>query len=108
MIVGAAALLSGRIGIEAFVLSNCLFNFSWNFSIVYQYSIVNSADPTAHAVALTPAFHTAGAAAGPAIAAVLIRPHDYSSVEWLGVTGVIVSLACFATAVRLGARPAAR
>lgn len=101
MVVAAVAILSRHVGIAAFVISNCLLNFSWNFSVAFQYAAANAADPTGHATAVTPAFHTAWAAVGPAIAALLNQPHDYTSVLWLVSLGVVVSQLCIVLAARV-------
>ncbi len=98
MVLGAVCVLTGQVTIPMFLLSNCLFNFSWNFSVAYQYALVNATDRTGYAIALTPAFHTAGATAGPAIAALLIRPHDYAGVLWLVGLGVFASFLLFGVA----------
>ncbi len=42
MVVAAVLLLLGQPSLVAFVVSCCLFNFSWNFSVAYQYAAVNS------------------------------------------------------------------
>jgi MFS transporter, DHA1 family, inner membrane transport protein len=91
----AAGMLIGTPRIAAFTVSAALYNFAWNYSLAYQYAAVNATDPTGHSVALAPAFHTAGAAAGPAIAALLVTPTDQSIVIWLIYIGTLASLACF-------------
>lgn len=109
MLILSVWLLAGRPSLAAFVVSGCLFNFSWNFSVAYQYGIVNAADPTARAVALTPAVHTAGGMAGPAIGLLVLRPHDFTGVLWLVALGVFVSQGLFTLAEGAANRsPAAR
>jgi predicted MFS family arabinose efflux permease len=95
IIIAAAWLLAGPMSLWQFTVSNVLFNFAWNYSLAYQYAAVNAADASGHGVALAPAFHTTGAAAGPAIAALLIAPGEYASVLWLIDVGVILSMGCF-------------
>lgn len=94
----AVLLLKGHVGIDAFVGSAVLYNVAWNLSLTYQYSTVNAVDRSGCAIAVAPAFHSAGAAAGPALAALLVSPRDHTSVIWLVCTSVIASLACFAAA----------
>ncbi len=101
LIVAAAWLLAGPLTIAEFTLSSALFNFAWNYSLSYQYAAVNATDPSGHSVAVAPAFHTAGAALGPAIAALLVTPSHYTSVIWLVDAGAIVSLVCFLASARL-------
>lgn len=98
MIVVSVGLLAGHVGVMEFVISSCLLNFSWNFSVAYQYAAVNAVDTTGYAVALAPAFHGAGAAVGPAIAALLVAPQQYGSVLWLVAGGSMLSFACFVVA----------
>jgi hypothetical protein len=96
--VCAAVLLFGRVELLAFALSAVLYNTAWNLSLSYQYATVNAVDDTGIGVAAAPAFHSAGAAAGPAIAAVLIMPGEHAVVVWLVIASVLASLICFAAA----------
>jgi predicted MFS family arabinose efflux permease len=95
LIVVAVLLLRGKFDATVFTASALLYNFAWNYSLPYQYGAVNAADATGHGVALAPAFHTAGGAAGPAIAAFVLTPHSYSIVIVLMSTSVTLSLAAF-------------
>jgi predicted MFS family arabinose efflux permease len=107
MLVLSVWLIAGRSSLMSFIISGCLFNFSWNFSVAYQYAIVNAADPTARAVALTPAVHTAGGMVGPVIGILVLRPHDFTGVLWLVGLGVLASQALFTFAERAAHRSAA-
>lgn len=102
--VGAAALLLGKVGLPAFALSAVLYNIAWNLSLTYQYGTVNAVDGTGVGVAAAPAFHSAGAAAGPAIAALLIGPVGHEVVIWLVCAGVLSSLGCFTAAAAMHCR----
>jgi predicted MFS family arabinose efflux permease len=102
--VCAALLLLGKVALLAFGLSAVLYNIAWNLSLTYQYSVVNAVDDTGVGVAAAPAFHSAGAAVGPAVAAVLIGPGHQVIVIWLVCFGVLASLACFAGAASLHGR----
>ncbi len=55
-----------------FVVGLALYNFSWNYSLAYQYDVVSSVDGSGRLVAATPAFHGVGAAIGPALVASLV------------------------------------
>lgn len=102
--VAAVELLIGRFGVTQFTVSCALYNFAWNYSLAYQYAAVNATDSSGHSVALAPAFHTAGAAAGPAIAALLLTPHDIGIVIWLMDIGALASLGCFLASTLAGRR----
>ena len=96
--VVAAFLVSGSFGVGAFVVSGLLYFFAWNYSYVYQLSIINAVDTTGRAVAITQAFGYAGGSAGAAAAASLLRPGDYSGVTWVTTVSVCLSTALFAVA----------
>lgn len=105
-IVAAMALLTGTLHLMPYVLSSVIYGNAWNLSMTYQYSTVNAVDASRRGVALAPAFHNAGGAAGPAIAALFVREHDHGSVIWLVSLSVLASLGCFSIAKRLHARAA--
>lgn len=107
-VVVAIVLLMGSFGLAAFIVSGAVYGIAWNVSLTYQYSLVNRVDQSRRGVALTPALHWAGAAAGPALAALVVTQTDHSGVLWLANLSVLASLACFAIAQRLHARRAAR
>ncbi|HEV7610556.1 MAG TPA: MFS transporter [Steroidobacteraceae bacterium] len=107
-IVVAMMLLTGTLHLMPYVLSSVIYGNAWNLSITYQYSTVNVVDASRRGVALAPAFHNAGGAAGPAIAALFVREHDHGSVIWLVSISVVASLGCFWTAKRLHATAANR
>ena len=102
--VCAALLLLGKVGWLAFALSAVLYNIAWNLSLSYQYATVNAVDGTGIGVAAAPAFHSAGAAAGPALTAVLIVPGHHAVVIWLVCASVLASLGCFTAAGALHGR----
>ena len=106
LIVLSVALLIGPTGVWKFVVSCALYNFAWNFSVAYEYSAVTNVDATGHALAIAPAFHSGGGAAGPALAALLVTPFGYASVFWLAAGGAIASVACFLASTACHRRPA--
>ena len=100
-------LLLGKLQLTAYVVSAVVYGIAWNVSMTYQYSTVNLVDRSRRGVALAPAFHNAGGAVGPALAALVVTASDHSSVLWLVGVSVLASLVCFALALRLHARAAA-
>jgi predicted MFS family arabinose efflux permease len=105
-VVLAVVLLTGNFHLTAYVVSAVLYGIVWNVSMTYQYSAVNIVDRTRRGVALAPAFHDAGGAVGPALAALGVTAKDHSSVYWIVVLCVLGSWVCFAVALRLHARSA--
>ncbi len=103
----AVVLLLGKLQLWAYVVSAVVYGIAWNVSMTYQYSTVNIVDRSRRGVALAPAFHNAGGAAGPAIAALFVTVNDHSGVLWLVSVSVLASLVCFLIALRLHARAAA-
>jgi predicted MFS family arabinose efflux permease len=106
-IVVAALLLTGALHLTAYVVSAVIYGNAWNLSMTYQYSTINVVDRSGRGVALAPAFHTAGGAAGAAFAALFVSEHDHGSVIWIVCVSVLASVACFMIALRLRARAAA-
>lgn len=107
MIVIAVWLLPSPLSVAQFAISCAIYNFAWNFSLALNYSAINAIDSTGHVLPLTPAFHSAGAAAGPGIAALLVGPYGYDCVIWLAAGGAVLSVACFvASGAALRARVA--
>jgi predicted MFS family arabinose efflux permease len=103
-VVLAVVLLTGHLELTAYVVSAVLYGIAWNVSMTYQYSTVNVVDRSRRGVALAPAFHNAGGAAGPALAALAVTAADHGSVLWLVSVSVLASLGCFMAALRLRAR----
>jgi predicted MFS family arabinose efflux permease len=94
--VAAALLLNGSFGVIAFMLSNLLYFFAWNYSLAYQFAAINAVDATGRGVAIAGAFGYLGAAGGAALAATLVAPRDYGSITWLVVLAVCLSTVLFA------------
>ncbi|MBS0394749.1 MAG: MFS transporter [Proteobacteria bacterium] len=103
-VVGSVLLLLGPVPLSAFLVSAVLYGNAWNLSITYQYGTVHAVDRTRRGVALAPAFHNAGGAAGPALAALFVSERNHDSVIWLVTASVLASLACFALGLALRAR----
>ena len=95
MIVGSVWMLLPPVSVSQFAISCGIYNFAWNFSLALNYSAINAIDSTGHVLPLTPAFHSAGAAAGPAIAALLVGSYGYDCVIGLAAGGAVLSAGCF-------------
>ena len=96
----AVAFLLPTVGLTAFILALALYNFVWNYSLTYQYAVVAAADESGCCVAIAPAFHAAGGALGPAVAAMLIVPGSFLAVNVLAALSVTLSLVLFLPAAR--------
>jgi predicted MFS family arabinose efflux permease len=96
----AMALLTGAPGIVAFTASAVLYGLAWNVSMAYQYATVNLVDQSGRGVALAPALHWAGGAAGPALAALFVSGHNHDAVLAIVTLAAAVSLGFFAFALR--------
>jgi predicted MFS family arabinose efflux permease len=103
-VVLAALLLTGELHVTGFVVANVIYGIAWNLSMTYQYSVVNRVDGSRRGVSLSPAFHSAGGAAGPAMAALFVTETDHAGVLWVVGVSVVASLACFQIALRLHTR----
>jgi predicted MFS family arabinose efflux permease len=91
-------LLSGSFSRTEYVLGLALYNFSWNYSLSYQYAVVNNADNSGRSVAVAPAFHAMGSALGPGVAVLFISAESYLAVNVLACIGVLASLLLFGLA----------
>lgn len=99
----AVAALVPEASLAIFVLALALYNFAWNYSLAYQYAVVAAADDSGRCIAAAPAFHAAGGAIGPAVAAMLITPGSFLAVNVLAAAGVVLSLLLLLPAARLTA-----
>ena len=76
-------------------LTVALYNFVWNYSLAFQYAAVNDLDSSGRGIAAAPAFHGAGGAAGPAVAAYMISSDSFIAVNYLVAGSVLISLTLF-------------
>jgi predicted MFS family arabinose efflux permease len=106
-VVLAIVLLTGDLKLTAYVVSAVIYGIVWNVSMTYQYGTVNIVDRSRRGVALAPAFHNAGGAAGPALAATVVTSNDHNGVLWLVCASVLASTVCFVLALRLHTRASA-
>ena len=101
--VVAVAALVPEANLAVFVLALALYNFVWNYSLAYQYAVVAAADDSGRCIAAAPAFHAAGAAVGPAVAAMLVVPGSFLAVNALAAASVLLSLVLLLPAARRAA-----
>lgn len=78
-----------------YIIALTLYNFAWNFSLTFQYAVVNAVDTSGRSVAAAPAFHAMGASSGPAIAALYVTSSNFIAVNVLAISAVIISLLFF-------------
>jgi MFS family permease len=105
--VVALLLLGPGMSLPVYVLAAALYNFVWNFSLAFQYAAVNAVDPGGRGVAAAPAFHGAGAAAGPALVAFYVTDTSLAAVNMAAGIAVVASLLLFVAALGLACRSAA-
>ena len=105
LIVVAVMMLPYATGSMAYLLSAAIYNFGWNLSLAYQYAAVNAVDGTGRGIAVAPAFHAGGGAAGPAVAALLMTANNYHVIYWLTSVAVLASFAAFAASAAHRTRP---
>jgi MFS family permease len=96
LIVVAVLMLPYASRSAAFLLSTAVYNFAWNYSLAYQYAAVNAVDDSGRGVAIAPAFHSGGGAAGPAVAALSVTAGNYHGVYWITTAAVLLSFVAFA------------
>lgn len=103
--VVSISFLQTGVPLMGFISAVAAYNFFWNYSLTYQYALISRVDESGRCVAVAPAFHAAGAAAGPAVAAGLISPTGFGAVTVLAIGAVTLSLLFFApSAKRAGMR----
>ncbi|MEP2652509.1 MAG: MFS transporter [Paraglaciecola sp.] len=84
-----------------YIIALALYNLAWNFSLTFQYAVVNKVDTSGVVVAAAPAFHATGAAAGPVIAVLYVTSSSFIAVNTIAICSVIISLLFFAIATYL-------
>ena len=105
LVVLAALLLSAAHGgALAFGVAGILYCFAWCYALAYQFAFVNAIDATGRAVAVTGACGSFGTAAGASLAALFVRPSDYSAVIWIAAIAACLSVALYGLSALLHAR----
>ena len=87
------AFLFGRVEILVYTLAVCVYNYAWNVTHPYLLASMASFDRSGKVVVYAVAFQMLGLALGPAVAATVISPGDYSRVISLGMLMFALSLA---------------
>lgn len=106
--VVALLFLGQGMQLATYIAAVALYNFVWNFSLAFQYAAVNAVDASGRGVAAAPAFHGAGVAVGPAVAALYVTESNLDSVNLVAGIGVILSLLLFTMAIVLSQRAAGK
>jgi predicted MFS family arabinose efflux permease len=90
--VASFVLLLGHVSAIAFVVSGILFNAAWNFSMPFLSGMCSAADARGRIVCSMGCIQTVGTGLGPAVAASLLGQNGFSSVLWMSVAVVVLSL----------------
>lgn len=98
--LAAVGLLGVRLDAMTFVLALSVYGFFWNFAIPFQMTATANADPSGRLIVLATAFQGAGAALGPGLVALLIRPGSFSAVYLVAAVCSVICLLLFAVVVR--------
>ncbi len=91
-ISGLLILLNGS-GASIYVIAMCVLSIAWAFGLPYFQAFEARLDPGGSVVVTGGSFTSAGAALGPAIAAMVVAPNDYFYVL-LVAAGIYVIVAC--------------
>lgn len=102
--VVAVYMLGQGMQFSTYVVAAALYNFVWNFSLAFQYAAVNAVDTSGRGVAAAPAFHGAGVAVGPALAALYVTETSLVAVNVLAGSAAVASLLLFVVAIVLAGR----
>ena len=98
--VVSVILLSVSIKLAVYILALAIYNFVWNYSLAYQYSVVASVDASGRGIAVAPAFHALGATIGPAVAGLVITSDNFLPLNILVALSVIISVLLFIPALQ--------
>lgn len=98
--IASFVLLLGHVSGAAFVISGILFNAAWNFSMPFLSGMCSAADARGRIVCSMGCIQTVGTGLGPAAAASLLGRNDFSSVLWMSVAVVVVSIAIVLVGLR--------
>lgn len=85
-------LLEGHVSGVAFFISGVLFNAAWNFSMPFLSGLCADADARCRVVCAMGCIQTVGTGLGPAAAAVLLERGGFSSILWMSVAVLAVSV----------------
>jgi len=90
--VASLLFLFDQFSAAIYTFAVCLFNFAWNLTHPFLLAAMASFDRAGKLVTDAVAAQMLGLAVGPALAASVLRPDDYSAVIWLGVFLFVMSL----------------
>ncbi len=93
--LGALAVFGGLAGSNPYALmaASAAFGFAWLFAPPYQVLFLIEHDPSRRTALQFPSAQLFGSAAGPFVASIFVRDADLGPVLWIGLAGLIVSLA---------------
>jgi predicted MFS family arabinose efflux permease len=97
-------LLSGQVGASTLIVAGILFNFAWNLSQPLLSGLCAEADSHGRVVVAMGCIQTVGFGAGPALAAMVLRGHDFAPVAWLSAAVLVVSLIIVLAGMRAESR----
>ncbi len=83
--------LFGLMGAMVYAVAVCVFNFAANLMTPLLLAIIAGFDKSGSMVVYAVAMQMLGLAIGPALAALIISPGDYSNVNWLSMSLFILS-----------------
>lgn len=101
-LVSAASflLLEGHMSEFAFFTSGVLFNAAWNFSMPFLSGLCADADARGRIVCAMGCIQTVGTGLGPAAAALLLGRNGFSSILWMSVAVLAVSVVIILAGLR--------
>lgn len=85
-------MLEGHVSGLAFIISGVLFNAAWNFSMPFLSGLCADADARCRVVCAMGCIQTVGTGLGPAAAALLLGQRGFSSILWMSVAVLAVSI----------------
>ena len=93
-------LLEGHVSGWTFFTSGVLFNAAWNFSMPFLSGLCADADGRGRIVCAMGCIQTVGTGVGPAAAALLLGRGGFSSILWMSVAVLIVSVLIVLVGIR--------
>ncbi len=105
IVTGAISILSffmlrGHVSPAALMTAGLLFNFAWNLAQPLLSGVCAEADAQGRVVVAMGCIQTVGFGLGPALAALLLRGHDFSPVVWMSTAVLVVSLVIVLTGLK--------
>ena len=94
----ALILLLSSPGIGAFIFALALINFSWNYSLTYQFSAVFTLDASGRMAVFIILVQSIGLMFGPGVAGLLVGQSGYSETLLLGIVTAALSAGLFVLA----------